>query len=103
MPDIVFRERQPGWSVVECVVAGVKKVLEKGSIDPKKVGIVGHSMGGFNTAFVATHVDGVFAAAVAGAPIIDMVSYYGDHHWSNGNRRNRPHRNGPGADGRSAL
>jgi len=84
LPDIVFRERQPGLSVVECVVAGVKKALETGMIDPKKVGMVGHSMGGFNAAFVATHVDGVFAAAVAGAPIIDMVSYYGDHHWSNG-------------------
>ena len=26
----------------------------------------------------------VFAAAVAGAPITDLVSYYGDHHWSSG-------------------
>ncbi|HPW17111.1 MAG TPA: prolyl oligopeptidase family serine peptidase [Candidatus Aminicenantes bacterium] len=83
-PDIVFRERQPGWSVVECVLAGVKKALENKAIDPKRVGIVGHSMGGFNSAFVATRVDGVFAAAVAGAPIIDMVSYYGDHHWGEG-------------------
>jgi len=84
LPDIVFRERQPGWSVVECVLAGVKKALERDAIDPKKVGIVGHSMGGFNSAFVATRVDGVFAAAVAGAPIIDMVSYYSDHHWGEG-------------------
>ncbi len=84
LPDIVFRERQPGRSVVECVTAGVKEALETGMIDPNKVGLVGHSMGGFNAAYVATHVDGVFAAAVAGAPIFDMVSYYGDHHWSNG-------------------
>lgn len=83
-PDIVFRERRPGWSVVECVTAAVKKVVEMGLVDPAKVGIVGHSMGGFNTAFVATHTDGIFAAAVAGAPIIDMVSYYGDHHWDTG-------------------
>ena len=83
-PDIVFRERRPGWSVVECVTAAVKKVVETGLVDPAKVGIVGHSMGGFNTAFVATHTDGIFAAAVAGAPIIDMVSYYGDHHWDTG-------------------
>jgi len=83
-PDIVFRPRQPGWSVVECITAGVKKVLDMGLVDPAKVGIVGHSMGGFNTAFVATHVNGMFAAAVAGAPIIDMVSYYGDHHWNVG-------------------
>ncbi len=83
-PDIVFRPRQPGRSVVECVTAGVRKVIEMGVADPARVGIVGHSMGGFNAAYLATHTDGVFAAAVAGAPITDMVSYYGDHHWGNG-------------------
>ena len=41
-------------------------------------------MGGFNTSFVATHTNGIFAAAVAGAPIADLVSYYGDHHWGSG-------------------
>ena len=41
-------------------------------------------MGGFNTAFVATHTHDIFAAAVAGAPITDLVSYYGDHHWGSG-------------------
>lgn len=83
-PDIVFRPRQPGWSVVECIEAAVAKVIEMGVADPARVGIVGHSMGGFNSAFVATHTHGTFAAAVAGAPIIDLVSYYGDHHWSSG-------------------
>ena len=83
-PDIVFRIRQPGWSVVECITAGVKKVIEMEVVDPERVGIVGHSMGGFNTSFVATHTNGIFAAAVAGAPIADLVSYYGDHHWGSG-------------------
>jgi len=83
-PDIVFRPRQPGRSVVECITAGVKKVIDMGLVDPGRIGIVGHSMGGFNTAYVATHTQGIFAAAVAGAPIIDMVSYYGDHHWNTG-------------------
>ncbi len=84
LPDIVFRPRQPGWSVVECIGAGVEKVIEMGVVDPEAVGIVGHSMGGFNTTFVATHTEGMFAAAVAGAPITDLVSYYGDHHWGTG-------------------
>jgi len=83
-PDIVFRPRQPGWSVVECITAGVEKVIEMGVVDPERIGIVGHSMGGFNTAFIATHTNGIFAAAVAGAPITDQVSYYGDHHWGSG-------------------
>ncbi len=83
-PDIVFTPRQPGLSVVQCVTAGVKEVIQMDIIDPKRVGVVGHSMGGFDAAFLATHTNGVFAAAVAGAPITDLVSYYGDHHWSSG-------------------
>ncbi len=83
-PDIVFTRRQPGVSVVQCVTAGVRKVVQMGLADPKHIGIIGHSMGGFDSAYLATHTSGVFAAAVAGAPITDLVSYYGDHHWSSG-------------------
>ncbi len=83
-PDIVFTPRQPGVSVAQCVSAGVKKVLQMGAVDPKRVGVLGHSMGGFDSAFLATHTTGLYAAAVAGAPITDLVSYYGDHHWSSG-------------------
>jgi dipeptidyl aminopeptidase/acylaminoacyl peptidase len=82
-PDIVFRPREPGLSVAECVSAAVKRVIEMGVVDPKKVGVVGHSWGGFDTTFLATHTD-LFAAAVAGAPITDLVSNYGNHHWSSG-------------------
>jgi dipeptidyl aminopeptidase/acylaminoacyl peptidase len=83
-PDIVFTPREPGLSVVECVTAGVKRVTQMGSVDGSRVGIVGHSWGGFDTVFLATHTSGVFAAAVAGAPITDLVSNYGNHHWSSG-------------------
>src|SRR5581483_7517135 len=82
-PDIVFRPREPGLSVVEGVTPAVKKVVEMGLVDARKVGVVGHSWGGFDTAYLATHTD-VFAAAVAGAPITDLVSNYGNHHWSSG-------------------
>jgi dipeptidyl aminopeptidase/acylaminoacyl peptidase len=80
-PDIVFQKREPGLSVADCVSAAVKKVQEKGIVD--KVGIVGHSWGGFDASFLATHTT-IFSAAVAGAPITDLVSNYGNHHWSSG-------------------
>jgi dipeptidyl aminopeptidase/acylaminoacyl peptidase len=83
MPDIVFRPREPGLSVAECVTAAVKKVVAGGMVDEKKVGIVGHSWGGFDSVFLATHTN-IFAAAVAGAPITDLISNYGNHHWSSG-------------------
>ncbi len=83
-PDIVFTPRQPGLSVVECVTAGVKAVTATRQVDPQHVGVIGHSWGGFDAAFLATHTNGIFAAAVAGAPITDLVSNYGNGHWSSG-------------------
>jgi dipeptidyl aminopeptidase/acylaminoacyl peptidase len=82
-PDIVFRPRDPGLSVVDSVVPAVQRVIDMGIADPAKIGIVGHSWGGFDTVFLATHTN-VFKAAVAGAPITDLVSNYGNHHWSSG-------------------
>ena len=82
-PDIVFTPREPGLSVVECVVPAVQQVIKMGVADAAKVGIVGHSWGGFDSVYLATHTD-VFAAAVAGAPITNLVSNYGNHHWSSG-------------------
>ncbi len=83
-PDIVFTARKPGASVIECVTAGVSKVIQMGVVDPKRIGVIGHSMGGYNTSILATRTRGVFAAAVAGAAMTDLVSYYGDHHWGSG-------------------
>ena len=82
-PDIVFRPREPGGSVVESVEPAVKKIVEMGVADPARVGVIGHSWGGFDAAYLATHSK-VFAAAVAGAAITNLVSNYGNHHWSSG-------------------
>jgi dienelactone hydrolase len=83
MPDIVFRPRDPGMSVLECVTAATKKVLESGMIDPKRVGLIGHSWGGFGTSFVMTQTD-LFAAGVAGGPLTDLVSSFGEIYWNTG-------------------
>jgi dienelactone hydrolase len=83
-PDIVFKPRDPGVSVVDCVTAAAKRVIQMGVVDPKRIGIMGHSWGGFDTTYLATHTANFFAAAVAGAPITDLVSNYGNHHWSSG-------------------
>jgi dipeptidyl aminopeptidase/acylaminoacyl peptidase len=54
-----------------------------GAADPARVGVIGHSWGGFDAAYLATHSK-VFAASVAGAAITNLVSNYGNHHWSSG-------------------
>lgn len=83
-PDITFKPRDPGLSVVSCVTAAIKAATAKGMIDPKKVGVIGHSWGGFDSAFLATHTQGIIATAIAGAAITDLVSNYGNGHWSSG-------------------
>jgi len=75
MPDIVYRVNDPGMSAVWCMVPAVKAAIATGIVDAKHIGITGHSWGGYQTAFLVTQTD-MFAAAVAGAPLTDMVSMY---------------------------
>ena len=82
-PDIVFRPREPGLSVLDCVEPALEKVISMGVVDPARIGVVGHSWGGFDASYLATHST-MFAAAVAGAAITNLVSNYGNHHWSSG-------------------
>ena len=81
-PDIRFQARSPGWSGLDCVTAAVKAALATGMIDPTKVGNMGHSWGGYQSAFYAVHSNGVFAASIAGAPLTNLISMYG---YSSGN------------------
>jgi dipeptidyl aminopeptidase/acylaminoacyl peptidase len=75
LPDITYRVNDPGMSAVWCVVPALKAAIATGIVDPKHVGLTGHSWGGYQTAFLVTQTD-LFAAAVAGAPLTNMVSMY---------------------------
>jgi len=75
-PDIVFDAGDPGVSSVKTLELAVKAVVDKGLVDEKKVGLVGHSWGGYQTAFAVTRTN-IFAAAVAGAGISNLVTMYG--------------------------
>ncbi len=82
-PDITFRPRNPGLSALDCVTSAVKTVLAKGAVDAKKVGLVGHSWGGYETTFILTQTD-MFAAGVAGGPLTNLASSYGEIYWNSG-------------------
>lgn len=75
IPDIVYKVNDPGMSAVWCMVPAVKAAIATGVVDARKVGITGHSWGGYQTSFLVTQTD-IFAAAVAGAPLTNMVSMY---------------------------
>jgi len=73
-PDITYKINDPGMSAVWCVVPALKAAIATGIVDAK-VGLQGHSWGGYQTSFLVTQTD-MFAAAVAGAPLTNMVSLY---------------------------
>ncbi|MEO8028668.1 MAG: prolyl oligopeptidase family serine peptidase [Bryobacteraceae bacterium] len=82
-PDITYKVNDPGMSAVWCLEPAVKAAVATGIVDPKKVGLHGHSWGGYQTAFMVTQTD-IFKAAVAGAPLTDMVSMYSSIYWNTG-------------------
>jgi dipeptidyl aminopeptidase/acylaminoacyl peptidase len=75
MPDIVYKLNDPGMSAVWCVLPGVKAAIKTGVIDETRMGIHGHSWGGYQTSFLITQTN-LFKAAAAGAPLTDMISMY---------------------------
>jgi dipeptidyl aminopeptidase/acylaminoacyl peptidase len=82
-PDIVYRVNDPGMSAVWCVIPAVKAAIETGIIDEGNIGLWGHSWGGYQTAFLVTQTN-IFKAAIAGAPLTDMVSMYSSVYWNTG-------------------
>ncbi|HEX2166545.1 MAG TPA: prolyl oligopeptidase family serine peptidase [Longimicrobiales bacterium] len=82
-PDIVYRARDPGVSAVEALLPAVETVLDRGAVERERIGLIGHSWGGYQTAFAVTQTD-LFSAAVAGAPLTDMISMYLSIFWNTG-------------------
>ncbi|MCF8223236.1 MAG: prolyl oligopeptidase family serine peptidase [Bacteroidales bacterium] len=87
-PDIIYRTNHPGESAVECVVPAVEEIIETGKIDKEKIALMGHSWGAYQTSFIITQTD-LFAAAIAGAPLINMISMYNEIYWNTGSPNQR--------------
>lgn len=74
-PDITYGRNNPGHDALEYVIGACDAVIAKGIIDPKKIGLFGHSFGGYETNFIITQTDR-FATAVSGASIADLTRFY---------------------------
>lgn len=74
-PDIYYEYGAPGKSAARCVLKALDKALEKCSINPDKVGLTGHSFGGYETNYIITQTNR-FKAAVSGAGVADMTTCY---------------------------
>jgi dipeptidyl aminopeptidase/acylaminoacyl peptidase len=83
MPDITYRPDDPGRSAVACVLPALDAAIATGVVDTARVGLQGHSWGGYQTSFIATQTNR-FKTAIAGAPLTDMVSMYSSVYWNTG-------------------
>ncbi len=83
MPDITYKTGQPGQSALKCVLPALQAVVDKGYVNEQAVGINGQSWGGYQIAYLVTQTDR-FKAAVAGAPVSNMVSAYNGIRWGSG-------------------
>jgi dipeptidyl aminopeptidase/acylaminoacyl peptidase len=82
-PDIHYREGDPGESALECVMSGLDHILPMGFVDTNRIGLQGHSWGGYQIAHIITKTN-KFRCAISGAPVVNMVSAYGGIRWGTG-------------------
>jgi dipeptidyl aminopeptidase/acylaminoacyl peptidase len=66
--------RQLGVQELKDIEAAIRWLTKEPYIDPARVGMSGHSYGGFMTAYAMTHSK-LFAAGIAGAPVTDWRNY----------------------------
>ena len=73
LPDIHYHTGMSHSDQLDAVEAAVRKVIELGYVDPKRVGVHGHSYGGEGAAFIGTRSK-LFAAVGMGAGVTDLFS-----------------------------
>ena len=86
VPDIPYETGYPGQSAANAVLPGIQTVVDQGFVDPERIGVQGHSWGGYQIAYLVTRTN-VFACAEAGAPVTNMTSAYGGIRWGSGYSR----------------
>lgn len=75
MPDIIYDEGLPGSSALDDITSAAKAVIDLGYADPDRIGLQGHSWGGYQSSFILTQTD-MFATVVTGAPLTNLISMY---------------------------
>jgi dipeptidyl aminopeptidase/acylaminoacyl peptidase len=64
----------------------VTYLINKGFVDEKRIGVQGHSWGGYQVAYLITKTD-IFKCAESGAPVVNMISAYSGIRWESGMMR----------------
>ena len=83
VPDIWYTIGYPGQSAYDYIVSGTRAIIQKGFVDSTKLGLQGQSWGGYQIAYLITKTN-LYAAAWAGAPVVNMTSAYSGIRWGPG-------------------
>lgn len=75
IPDIAFKPGNPGESALNSVLSAVEYLKNRKYIDATRLGIQGHSFGGFETNYILSHTD-IFSAACSASGFSNFVSDY---------------------------
>ena len=86
VPDIWYKNGYPGQGAYDYILSGARAMVQKGFVDSTKIGLQGQSWGGYQIAYLITKTK-LFAAAWAGAPVVNMTSAYGGIRWGSGLNR----------------
>lgn len=85
-PDIRYEIGYPGQSAEEYVNSGMEALKAQPWVDGEHLAVQGQSWGGYQVAHLITRTD-MYAAAWAGAPVVNMTSAYGGIRWDSGMNR----------------
>ena len=86
-PDNVYEEGRPGTSSLDCITSATQKVIDLGYADPNRIGLQGHSWGGYQSSFILTQTT-MFKCVVTGAPPTDLESFYNNIYGNTGTNHN---------------
>ena len=87
IPDIPYRDGWPGPSAYDAIVSGTYAMMNRYPfVDKDRIGLQGQSWGGYQIAYLITQTN-LFRAAMAGAPVSNMISAYGGIRWESGMSR----------------
>lgn len=72
-PDTYVSDEGPGLAAVDCVLRAIEAVTkEETSINKSKLGLSGHSFGGYKSAFIATQTT-IFSAIISANAVFDFT------------------------------
>ncbi|UGS22350.1 S9 family peptidase [Flavobacterium cyclinae] len=75
LPDIAYGLNSPGDDALDCVSAAVNSVVQQYPIASDAIALLGHSFGGYETAYIMGKSK-LFKTAIIGAPLIDLLDHY---------------------------